>query len=120
MCLNISVCKVSRDATLCSGTRLTWAALLDQSPSRNPMHPTRTVLLIVAVSISVSVAARAQEAPKATAQTIVADSADVESVDAIVAALYDVISGPAGEIVTGGVSPPGTSSHIPSIKLVRD
>jgi hypothetical protein len=39
----------------------------------------------------------AQDAPPAPPDTPAANPADVESVDAILAALYDVISGPAGE-----------------------
>ena len=41
--------------------------------------------------------ARAQAAPAPAAATPAANPADVASVDAIIAALYDVISGPAGQ-----------------------
>lgn len=53
---------------------------------------------IVGVAIPVPAAAQEEPAePPAAEQTPAADPADVESIDAIIAALYDVISGPAGE-----------------------
>jgi hypothetical protein len=48
------------------------------------------LILLLALLLTFSFGIRAQEAPKA-------DPKDVESIDAILAALYDVISGPAGE-----------------------
>jgi hypothetical protein len=48
--------------------------------------------LALAIALLVPAAARAQEAPPP------ADPADVASIDAIMAAVYDVISGPAGEV----------------------
>ncbi len=57
-----------------------------------------TLLLLLFASFTAAVSSHAQETSEsAEASTSVADSADVQSVDAIVAALYDVISGPAGE-----------------------
>lgn len=54
-------------------------------PAVRPHTPVLVCLALVATG------------PSATAQTPAADPADVESVDAIIAALYDVISGPAGQ-----------------------
>ncbi len=62
------------------------------------MCKTRTLVLTIAATLSLSLASRAQDAPAAESpQSVAADSADVESVDSIIAALYDVISGPAGQ-----------------------
>jgi hypothetical protein len=47
--------------------------------------------------MAVPSAGTAQEAPDPGPAAITADSADVASVDAIIAAVYDVISGPAGQ-----------------------
>lgn len=55
--------------------------------------PRRTLLLPLLLALTTPV--RAQEAP-AEPPPPAADPADVESIDAIIAALYDVISGPAG------------------------
>ena len=61
----------------------------------------RFALVALFLSLVATVAtgrpALAQQEPAAQAAAPVADPADVESIDAIIAALYDVISGPAGE-----------------------
>ena len=55
-------------------------------------------VLPLALALSLSRPAVAQEEPAAAPPAPpAADPADVESIDAIIAALYDVISGPAGE-----------------------
>jgi hypothetical protein len=64
------------------------------------MHRTRAALvlslsLVAGLAIPRPVLAQ-QEAAPAPAPPPAADPADVESIDAIIAALYDVISGPAG------------------------
>jgi hypothetical protein len=62
------------------------------------MYRIRIALLLTAVTMSLSMASSAQEAPTtAPTDTLAADSSDVQSVDAIIAALYDVISGPVGQ-----------------------
>ena len=64
------------------------------------MHRTCALValcLSLAGVVGVARPALAQEEPAAEAARPVADPADVESIDAIIAALYDVISGPAGE-----------------------
>jgi hypothetical protein len=50
-------------------------------------------LAVACLTLALASSAAAQDAPKPVA----ARSADVQSIDAIVAALYDVISGPAGQ-----------------------
>jgi hypothetical protein len=63
------------------------------------MHRMLVILLLTVVAglaIARPVAAQEEEAAAPTAPPA-ADPADVESIDAIIAALYDVISGPAGE-----------------------
>lgn len=55
----------------------------------------RPILSSLALILTLAAPAAAQEAAPPAA--IAADPADVESIDAILAALYDVISGPAGE-----------------------
>lgn len=54
-------------------------------------------LLCAGLSVFGGASALAQETPAPAATTPAADSADVGSIDAILAALYDVISGPAGD-----------------------
>jgi hypothetical protein len=65
------------------------------------MRTLRPVLLVVSFALSISLIAGGQESatpPKRQDQTPAAAKAeDVKSLDTIVAALYDVISGPAGE-----------------------
>lgn len=64
------------------------------------MHPTYSSLALVLSLVAVAAIGRpalAQEEAAAEATRPAADPADVESIDAIIAALYDVISGPAGE-----------------------
>ena len=60
--------------------------------ARSPLLSLTLFLVLVAAPISEAVAAQDTSPPAP-----LADPADVESVDAIVAAVYDVISGPAGE-----------------------
>ena len=55
----------------------------------------RLVLPSFALILGLAAASPAQETPGPAAPA--ADPADVESIDAILAALYDVISGPAGD-----------------------
>ena len=50
-------------------------------------------LVVAVLTMALAASAAAQDAPKPPA----AKPADVQSIDAIVAALYDVISGPAGQ-----------------------
>lgn len=52
----------------------------------------RTLCLILALAALAPAAARAQETPAAP----VVDPADVETIDGVIAALYESISGPAG------------------------
>jgi hypothetical protein len=55
------------------------------------------VLVAADLLLLTPLSARAQAAPATAAATIAADPKDVGSQDAIIAALYDVISGPAGQ-----------------------
>jgi hypothetical protein len=57
----------------------------------------RPVPLSLAVLLALAVPTAAQEAAPEGPAAVTADPTDVESIDAILAALYDVISGPAGE-----------------------
>ena len=61
----------------------------------------RSFVALLAGALVLPAAVRAQSAPPAPSGTparqVTADPRDVESIDAIIAALYDVISGPAGE-----------------------
>jgi hypothetical protein len=62
-------------------------------------NPTRTivVLLISLLSASLAASARVQAPQSDKPSTPAANASDVASMDSIVAALYDVISGPAGK-----------------------
>jgi hypothetical protein len=51
----------------------------------------------LALALTMAASLAAQDAPRTPAAQPVAHAADVKSVDAIVGALYDVISGPAGQ-----------------------
>ena len=70
------------------------------TPITSPHHPTRPSLLALATTVTLLVAAAAATQPSSSSaqQTAApaANPADVESIDAIVTALYDVISGDAG------------------------
>ena len=70
-------------------------------PNPPPHHSTRPSLLTVATTLSLLIATTAATLPTpSSAQqptTPPANPADVESIDAIITALYDVISGDAGE-----------------------
>src|SRR4051812_42930201 len=92
-----------------------------------------TALVIAALFFALSLSASAQTpgpSPAATPQAPAANPADVASIDSIIAALYDVISGPAGKkrdwdrfrslffpsarlIPTGARRPPGTKPDAP-------
>jgi hypothetical protein len=65
-------------------------------PLRPPIMPTRFRVVAAAILFALPALARAQ-APADTARPPRANPADVASVDAIITALYDVISGPAGQ-----------------------
>ena len=55
-----------------------------------------SILLPLALILALVAPAAAQQAAPEAAAASVAETGDVESIDAIIAALYDVISGPAG------------------------
>ena len=57
----------------------------------------KPAILMFAVLIGTLTFGQAQPEPKPAAETPAANPADVKSIDSIVAALYDVISGPAGQ-----------------------
>ncbi len=61
------------------------------------MKLSRLITTVGALALLGAASAAAQEAPPPPPETPEANSADVESLDAILAALYDVISGPAGQ-----------------------
>jgi hypothetical protein len=61
------------------------------------MKLNRLVAAVATVALLGTASAVAQEAPPPPPGTPEANAADVESLDAILAALYDVISGPAGQ-----------------------
>ena len=61
------------------------------------MKLNRLVAAVATVALLGTASAVAQEAPPPPPETPEANPADVESLDAILAALYDVISGPAGQ-----------------------
>jgi hypothetical protein len=59
---------------------------------------TRTLMVsFLAAYFSIAALAQVASSPAVTPQTPVANPADVASIDSIIAALYDVISGPAGK-----------------------
>lgn len=62
-------------------------------------HVATVACVMAATSLGLAGAARAQAAPAAVsaAASVPANPADVSSIDAILKALYDVISGPAGQ-----------------------
>lgn len=57
----------------------------------------KAAILMLAVLMGTLALGQAQPEQKAAAETPAANPADVKSIDSIVAALYDVISGPAGQ-----------------------
>ena len=57
----------------------------------------KAAILMLAVLMGSPALGQAQPAPKPAAETPATNPADVKSIDSIVAALYDVISGPAGQ-----------------------
>ena len=68
-------------------------------PKSPPHHSTRSSLLTVATTLSLLIAATAATlpTPSSAQEPTPADPADVESIGAIMTAVYDVISGDAGE-----------------------
>ena len=96
-------------------------------------RPITRTLMVFLLAAYFSIAASAQvasQSPAMTPQTPAANPADVASIDSIIAALYDVISGPAGKkrdwdrfrslffagarlIPTGPRRPPGTKPDAP-------
>ena len=71
------------------------------TPTSSPRHrlPTSTLPLATALALLIALAAATAPTPSSAQQTgaPAADPADVESIDAIMIAVYDVISGDAGE-----------------------
>jgi hypothetical protein len=66
-------------------------------PKSPPHHSTRPSLLTVATTLSLLIATTAATLPTPSSAQQPADPADVESIGAIMTAVYDVISGDAGE-----------------------
>jgi hypothetical protein len=94
------------------------------------MRPLALLLIVAAMASAQQQPAPATPPPAASAQATEASAAkpaDVDSVDHIIAALYDVISGPAGQardwnrfrslflpegrLIPNGVRPDGTTTH---------
>ncbi len=72
---------------------------MTSTSSPRPTRPTSTLPLATALALLIALAAAATPTPSSAQQTDApaADPADVESIDAIMIAVYDVISGDAGE-----------------------